>query len=112
MPVPIPTRAPRFNEVGPGYFGTLGIPLMSGRELTRSDFDDAPKVAIVNEQFARKFDLGRRRRRQVDGHGWPQRGARYPDRGPRAEREVQRGQERDPPALLHALPPEPTPSAP
>ena len=49
----------RYNEVGPGYFGTLGIPLMSGREFTPSDVDDAPKVAVVNEQFARKFDLGR-----------------------------------------------------
>ena len=49
----------RYNEVGPGYFGTVGIPLMSGREFTLSDVDDAPKVAVVNEQFARKFDLGR-----------------------------------------------------
>ena len=49
----------RFNEVGPGYFGTVGIPLMAGREFTLSDVDDAPKVAVVNEQFARKFDLGR-----------------------------------------------------
>ena len=49
----------RFNEVGPGYFRTVGIPLMAGREFTLSDVDDAPKVAVVNEQFARKFDLGR-----------------------------------------------------
>ena len=49
----------RYNEVGPGYFGTLGIPLMSGREFTPFDVDDAPKVAVVNEEFARKFDLGR-----------------------------------------------------
>ena len=48
----------RFNEVGPGYFGTVGIPLVSGREFTRSDVDETPKVAVVNEQFARKFDLG------------------------------------------------------
>ena len=49
----------RFNEVGPGYFGTVGIPLMSGREFTLSDVGDAPKVAVVNEQFATKFNLGR-----------------------------------------------------
>ena len=48
----------RFNEVGPGYFGTVGIPLMSGREFTLSDVGDAPKVAVVNEQFATKFNLG------------------------------------------------------
>jgi predicted permease len=49
----------RYNEVGPGYFRTLGIPLVSGREFTASDAVGAPKVAIVNEAFARKFNLGR-----------------------------------------------------
>ncbi len=48
----------RYNEIGPGYFSTLGIPLMSGREFTRSDAASTPKVAIVNEAFARKFNLG------------------------------------------------------
>ena len=49
----------RFNEVGPAYFGTLGIPLMAGREFTQADGLGAPKVAIVNEAFAKKFNLGR-----------------------------------------------------
>jgi predicted permease len=49
----------RFNEVGPGYFSTMGIPLMSGREFTAADGLTAPKVAIVNEEFAKKFGLGR-----------------------------------------------------
>jgi predicted permease len=48
----------RFNEVGPGYFATLGIPLLAGREFTRADTFGAPKVAIVNEAFAKKFNLG------------------------------------------------------
>ena len=48
----------RFNHVGVGYFGALGNPLLSGREFSLADRLDAPKVAIVNEQFARKFDLG------------------------------------------------------
>jgi predicted permease len=48
-----------YNEIGPGYFKTLGIPLMSGREFKRSDVLAAPKVAIVNEAFAKKFNLGR-----------------------------------------------------
>ena len=47
----------RFNEVGPGYFSTLGIPLMAGREFTRSDDEDAQDVAIINQSFARKFGL-------------------------------------------------------
>jgi predicted permease len=49
----------RFNEVGAGYFRTMGIPLIAGREFTRADTLKAPKVAIVNEQFAKKFNLGR-----------------------------------------------------
>jgi predicted permease len=49
----------RFNEVGPGYFSTLGIPLLAGRDFTRADVLTAPQVAIVNEAFAKKFDLGR-----------------------------------------------------
>src|SRR5581483_10809152 len=45
----------RFNEVGPAYFQTLGIPILAGREFTRSDGDSAPQVAIVNEAFTKKF---------------------------------------------------------
>jgi predicted permease len=48
-----------YNEVSPGYFRTLGIPLISGREFTRSDAAGSAKVAIVNEAFTRKFGLGR-----------------------------------------------------
>jgi len=47
----------RYNEVGPGYFGTLGIPLLAGREFTPADAGEAPPVAIINEAFARKFGL-------------------------------------------------------
>jgi predicted permease len=47
-----------FNGVGPGYFRTLGIPLMAGREFSRADALGAPKVGIVNQAFARKFNLG------------------------------------------------------
>ena len=47
----------RLNEIGPGYFRTLGIPLLAGRDFTRNDALNAPKVAIVNETFAKKFDL-------------------------------------------------------
>jgi predicted permease len=49
----------RYNEVGDGYFRTFGIPLIAGREFTRADAAGAPKVAIVNETFAKKFNLGR-----------------------------------------------------
>ena len=47
------------NEVGTDYFKTMGIRLLAGREFTRADTLGAPKVAIVNETFARKFNLGK-----------------------------------------------------
>ncbi len=47
------------NEVGTDYFKTMGIRLLAGREFTRADTLGAPKVAIVNEAFARKFNLGK-----------------------------------------------------
>jgi len=50
----------RFNKVGPGYFRTLGVPVLAGRELTAGDVDGALKVAVVNEAFAKKFHLGGR----------------------------------------------------
>lgn len=49
----------RYNEVGPGYFNTLGIGLLSGREFTLADEPGRPRVAVVNEAFAKKFGLGR-----------------------------------------------------
>ena len=49
----------RYNEVGAGYFRTMGVPLIAGREFTRADILGSPKVAIVNEAFAKKFNLGR-----------------------------------------------------
>ncbi len=49
----------RFNEVGPSYFQVFGVPVMQGRDFTASDVAGAPKVAIVNETFAKKFNLGR-----------------------------------------------------
>ncbi|MGH9322246.1 MAG: ABC transporter permease [Vicinamibacteria bacterium] len=47
----------RFNDIGPDYFRTLGVPLLAGREFTRADSASFPKVAIVNEAFARKFHI-------------------------------------------------------
>src|SRR5262249_30845655 len=49
----------RYNEINPGYFRALGVPLISGREFTAADTQGAAKVAIVNEAFAKKFNLGR-----------------------------------------------------
>ena len=48
----------RYNAVGPSYFRTLGVPVLAGREFTAADGLGAPRVAIVNQAFARKFHLG------------------------------------------------------
>ena len=46
------------NVVGSGFFAALGVPLRAGRVFTDRDTADAPRVAIVNETFARKFNIG------------------------------------------------------
>jgi macrolide transport system ATP-binding/permease protein len=48
-----------YNEVGPDYFATMGIPLVSGREFTRADDERAALVAIVNETMAARYWRGR-----------------------------------------------------
>lgn len=45
-------EAPR---VSPGYFSTMGMPLIAGREFTDQDRDASLKVAVVNESFARHY---------------------------------------------------------
>src|SRR5262249_48159062 len=46
-----------YNEISPGYFQTVGMSLLAGRDFTDADALGAPKVAIVNEAFARTFKL-------------------------------------------------------
>jgi putative ABC transport system permease protein len=49
----------KLNEVGPGFFGKAGIPLLAGREICDTDTAGAPKVAVVNESFVKQFFGGR-----------------------------------------------------
>jgi predicted permease len=61
-----------YNQVGPGYFVTLGIPVFSGREFTRTDDEKAPRVAIVNQTMVTRYWGGQDpvgRRLRVKG-GW------------------------------------------
>lgn len=51
-------RHSSYNSIGPNYFGTLGMRFKSGRDFTPADATGQPKVVIVNEEFARKFNLG------------------------------------------------------
>ena len=48
-----------YNQVGPGYFATVGIPLVSGREFARTDSETAAPVAIVNETMAARYWAGK-----------------------------------------------------
>jgi macrolide transport system ATP-binding/permease protein len=58
---PPPEEQPtvEYNEVGPDYFVTMGIPVMSGREFTRADDENAALVAVVNETMAAQYWRGR-----------------------------------------------------
>jgi predicted permease len=46
------------NVVGLGYFKTMGIALLQGRDFTAQDADGTPGVAIINEAFARRYFSG------------------------------------------------------
>jgi predicted permease len=48
----------RYNEIGTDYFKTFDVPLVAGREFTDADRAGSQRVAIVNMEFARKFNLG------------------------------------------------------
>jgi len=47
------------NALSPGYFRTMGIPVLEGRDFTRMDAKDDATVAIVNRAFAEHFFKGR-----------------------------------------------------
>jgi len=65
------------NEVSPGFFATLGTPLLAGRDFTAQDTLAAPRVIVVNETFARKYfaganPVGRRISEVPGGKGKPE----------------------------------------
>jgi predicted permease len=49
---------PSVDGVGPRYFETMGIPLVSGREFSERDVKGAPRVAVINETMAKYFFPG------------------------------------------------------
>ena len=48
-----------YREITPGYFRAMGIPLRHGRFFADTDSSDSAKVAVVNEEFVRRFFQGR-----------------------------------------------------
>jgi predicted permease len=63
-----------WNVITPGYFSTLNLPLVRGRDFTETDVSGAPRVAIVNESMARFIwgtpDVIGRTLQADDGGSW------------------------------------------
>ncbi len=63
------------EAVSPGYFDTMGIPLLDGRDISDSDREERAGVAVVSQSFVRRFwPDGRRSGGGCDSHC---RGLRY-----------------------------------
>ena len=73
-----PGQSPKSEIVftTPGWIGTLGVPLVRGRDLEWTDTGKSPHVVVVNEAFVRRFipqgePLGRRVKNLVGESEWP-----------------------------------------
>ena len=55
MPRDRETFAATMDTVDEGFFGTMDVTILRGRGILRSDGADAPRVAVVNEQFAKHY---------------------------------------------------------
>jgi putative ABC transport system permease protein len=44
-----------YRAISPGYFQTMGIQLLKGRDFTDRDNSEAPGVVIINQSFAQRF---------------------------------------------------------
>lgn len=45
----------RSNNVGPGFFNTMGVPILAGRDIDDSDTQNSPFVVLVNETFVKRY---------------------------------------------------------
>jgi predicted permease len=55
--IPKPGELPhsRMDQVGPDYFSVVGMPILSGRGITAQDSGNGPRVAVINQAFAKQF---------------------------------------------------------
>jgi putative ABC transport system permease protein len=78
-----PERAPADRQmvaqasVSPGYFGMMGIPLISGREFSRFDTANSEDVAVINESMARRLKLAQTPLGIQISHGLSERAKRW-----------------------------------
>ena len=49
----------RFRPISPGYFATLGVPILDGRDFRSTDQDGAERVVIISQSVARQLFPGR-----------------------------------------------------
>ncbi|BCS30923.1 hypothetical protein TBR22_A01240 [Luteitalea sp. TBR-22] len=74
--LPKPKLFAGLPKIHPGYFATMGIPLLAGRDFSSGDTPEAPKVAIISERLVRESFPGGpgeaigRRVRVVDEEDW------------------------------------------
>jgi predicted permease len=45
----------RSNDVGPGFFHTMGVAILAGRDIDESDTQNSPFVILVNETFVKRY---------------------------------------------------------
>lgn len=69
-----PNTNSRVNSVGPGFFRTMGFPVLSGREFSETDQVNSKRVAVVNEVFAKDFFDGNAIGKRI-GFGYGKNGA-------------------------------------
>jgi len=50
--------AANYNSVSPGYFGTMRIPILQGRDFTNQDRDNSDRVVIISDTMARRYFTG------------------------------------------------------
>jgi putative ABC transport system permease protein len=65
------TQGARQRLVTPGFFGAMGVPILSGRDFTADDRRNGALVAIVNREFVRRYMSGRDPLRSAFASGYP-----------------------------------------